>query len=74
MVDDVLQDEHPSRLGHEVIHGGQLGPLHRRQRAPVQVEAGELLDHIVLADEDRDAVGLSSGDEVREVGDPPLAP
>ena len=72
VVDDVLEDQDPSRIGDEGIHGGQHWSLHRGERTPMQVEPGELLDDVVLADEDRDPVGLGRGDEVREVGDPPL--
>ena len=48
----------PPGVGDEVGHGRQLGPLHRGQCATVQVEPGELLDDVVLADEDGDAVRL----------------
>ena len=70
MVDDVLEDEDPARTRHEVLDRGQLRALHRRQGAAVQVEAGELLDDVVLADEDRHAVPLGLLHEVGEVGEP----
>ena len=70
VVDDVLEHEHPPGALEHLREGRRHRPLHRRQRPAVQVEPGERLDDVVLADEHGDAVGLRPLDEVGEVGEP----
>ncbi len=72
VVDDVLEDEHPAGAGEDVLERRQRGAVHRGERPPVEVEAGELLDDVGRADEDGHAVPLGRRDDVPEVGEPTL--
>ena len=70
VVHDVLQDDDPPGTLEQFGDRGQCRPLHRRQRAPVQVESGDSLDDAVLPDEDRDPGLLRVRDDVSEIGQP----
>jgi hypothetical protein len=69
VVDDVLEHHDPTSALDHRLDRREHGPVHGRQRAPVQVVAGQGLEQRRVAHED---LAVVVGDERLDVGEPAL--